>query len=118
MTGRAARTRARLQRLSFDADGRPPAPATTTPLLLMPSLLRDRVKPWRLLCDGGPRRPTAIYPLGAEASLSAAFLGSARFICEHPCNEQASESLGERARSLGGVLVELTAARDSQLIAS
>ena len=37
MTGRAAGTRARLQRMSFDAEGRPPA--ATTPLLLMPSLL-------------------------------------------------------------------------------
>ena len=39
MTGRAAATRARLQRTSFDAEGRPPAPAAT-PLLLMPSLLQ------------------------------------------------------------------------------
>ena len=42
MTGRAAGTRARLQRMSFDAAGRPPSPTAATPELLMPSLATSR----------------------------------------------------------------------------
>ena len=68
MTGRAAGTRARLQPMSFDAEGRPPAPRPPTPLLLMPSLMSGRANGHRCRQSPCARMAARIGP-SAECRL-------------------------------------------------